>query len=563
MASAGLLRLLNSGMQDERLLAPKGQPSTDAFQRAYIKGGRFTTEWYRVDFDNRPAFGTTARITVPRRGHLVTRAFLVTTMPDISTAQAAARKYATDRGLQFAGPTFGWTNSIGHALVVSAELSIGGNRIDTLDGKLLEVLDEFHTPLEKTTTVNRMLGRHDNGFTPKSNGFSTSAQQLVTPLPFWFARGDPSMALPIDALGNDLVQTSVAFNVVDALYTTTSRIKDPRTYVIKPGSPAVSPTESFYTSAGCARVFNKGDEARAAVAAVTGTLAMPPMAGSPFYVIDNPPTADGKNVFGLNGNPEKSVRVREIPGIKMPDTFQLQDSYMLFEYVYLDGPEANRIRLADLTYPIVQHYPFTHDTKGLAKTKISLRIPNPCRDIYMVAHNPAADLLNAPFLATRDLSGVYIADLSGIGPIAPWWPDAAGLSLDRFTPLVPAYSSIDSEPIQTMQLLYEGKMIRYATDSPAFFRAILPSVEQRKTPWHHKYYYHLPFGTHSEEFGLSNPMGQANLDKITRIELSLGFKPFRGSILESDVPAYTIYVWAETYNMLRVYGGRGGVMFNY
>jgi hypothetical protein len=181
----------------------------------------------------------------------------------------------------------------------------------------------------------------------------------------------------------------------------------------------------------------------------------------------------------------------------------------------------------------------------------------------MVAHNPAADLLNAPFLATRDLSGLYISDLSGIGPIAPWWPDAAGLTLDRFTPLVPAYSAIDSEPIQTMQLLYEGKMIRYATDSPAFFRSVLPTTEQRKTPWHHKYYYHLPFGTHSEEFGISNPMGQANLDKITRIELSLTLKPFRGSILESDVPAYTIYVWAETYNMLRVYGGRGGLMFNY
>jgi hypothetical protein len=181
----------------------------------------------------------------------------------------------------------------------------------------------------------------------------------------------------------------------------------------------------------------------------------------------------------------------------------------------------------------------------------------------MVAHNPAADLLNAPFLATRDLSGLYIADVSGIGPIAPWWPDAAGLNLDRFTPLIPAYSSIDSEPIQSLQLLYEGKMIRYATDSPAFFRSVLPTVEQRKTPWHHKYYYHLPFGTHSEEFGLSNPMGQANLDKITRIELSLTLKPFRGSILESDVPAYTIYVWAETYNMLRVYGGRGGLMFNY
>ena len=179
-----------------------------------------------------------------------------------------------------------------------------------------------------------------------------------------------------------------------------------------------------------------------------------------------------------------------------------------------------------------------------------------------MAHRNDADLLNAPFLATRDLIGLRRNDLSG-GPVAPWWPDAQGLSTDVFTSLVPAYSSIDSEPVQSISLMYEGKMIRYSTDSPAFFRSILPSLEQRKTPWHNKYYYHMPFGTNLEAFGISTPMGHANLDKILKIDLSLTFKPFRGSNRITDVPAYTIYVWAETYNILRVYGGRAGLLFGY
>ncbi len=91
MSAAGLLRLLNSGLQDERLLPPQGQPRIDLFQSIFIKAGRFTTETYRVDFDNRASFGTEARATLPRRGHLITRAFLVATLPDIHTSTTSRR----------------------------------------------------------------------------------------------------------------------------------------------------------------------------------------------------------------------------------------------------------------------------------------------------------------------------------------------------------------------------------------------------------------------------------------------------------------------------------------
>ena len=532
MASASLLKLLTTGLQDERLL-PKGQAKP--FQKAFVKAGRFTTETYRVDFDNQPAFGTTARVTLPRRGHLIRKVFLVSVMPDISAAQTAARAYAASNNLPFAGPTFGWTNSVGNALISNATLTIGGAPIDSLNGPLLEVLDEFTTPLEKTTTVNRMIGRSDYGFTPQTNGFAEQ-QTLITPLPFWFAR-DPSSALPIDAIGTDIVQLNIGFNAVDNLYTTTTRWKTLNAYNTTNANPSID-----------IRNISPPNDPNA-------PLAMPPMAGSPFYVLD----PSGQDVYGLNGNPEKSVKVSQIPGIKMPTNFQIQ-SYLLVEYVYLDKPEANRFRLSDLMYPVLQHYTITQDTKGASSTRMNMRIPNICRQIFFTCHRTDADLLNAPFLFTRDLSGVAVTDTSGIGLVAPWWPDATGLSLNKFGPLIPAYSAIESEPIDSLSLNYDGRLVRYATNSPAFYRSILPSLEQRKSPWHNKYIYNLPFGTNLEEYGI--PTGHANLDKIQKVELSLNFKAARGSITPSN-NQYIVSVYAETYNMLKVYGGRAGLLFNY
>ena len=58
-------------------------------------------------------------------------------------------------------------------------------------------------------------------------------------------------------------------------------------------------------------------------------------------------------------------------------------------------------------------------------------------------------------------------------------------------------------------------------------------------------------------------MGEANFDKLTKVELVLDLSPARGSINTQGIPSYTIYTWAETYNVLRVYGGRAGLLFNY
>jgi hypothetical protein len=251
--------------------------------------------------------------------------------------------------------------------------------------------------------------------------------------------------------------------------------------------------------------------------------------------------------------------------IQMPLNLQLSDCYILAEYVYLDQNEANRFRLSDLQIPIVQHYamkPF--QTRGLATARIRLDIPNPTRDIYFMLNREEAPTYNAYFLATRDLKGTINTQPSVIEYPKLWWPDALGLYAESPSIFLrPGFSLSDSEPLQGYEIDYEGNLVRFRTQGSALFRSIIPSYEQRKSPWVNRYYYNFPFGIQNGFTPFSRPQGEANLSKIVNRELVLSLRPIRGYTGGTIVPKYTVYVYAETYNILRVYGGRASMMFAY
>ena len=510
-----LLRVIYTGLQDERLLPPKGKPSYEFFTKVFIKAGRFTTAWVRLDFDTRPNFASQASITLPRQGHLITRLYLVTTMPDIVGPQLLARANV-NTAKEFAGPTFGWTNSLGHALITDATIDIGGARIEQITGPLMEMLDEFNTPLEKVTTVNSLLPRIQNGFTPQSIGWDPRPTVAVTPLPFWFCRGDPGVVLPIDAIGVDQVRLNINFAPLANVYVSSAQLD-------------ISTTSQ--PAAGSAYF---------------------PLLNSPFYE-----TGGTTTVFGLNGNPTQSQNVSKIGSITMASSYSLGDTYILAEYVYLDKPEANKFRISDIQYPIPQHYIFEPtDTNGLSRVQIPLRIPNPTRDLFFYCQRIEAQAYNAPFLASRDLSGLGVT-------VAPWWPNATGLDAVNLGFLQAGFWNRESEPLNSLALVYEGKLYRFNSQSPSVFRSLLPSYEQKKSPWINRYYYNLTFGAQHVLFPWSVPTGEANLDKVEKVELRLELRPFRGSMDPNNVPRYRILCFAETYNILRVYGGKAGLLFQY
>lgn len=682
---ASLLRMLHSGAQDSRLLPIKGQPSAAAFSTVFRRAGRFTTQWKRLDFDSRPLLGQQSTMTLPRKGHLISRLYLVTTLPDIKQYEVAAAavpipvSFTIEVGLNidisgntytknvnasngyntsirsvekytkpcfmefslpdpskkirtslsyssylngnpsnqscygldfdsgsptiialnqnisenpaykivspywsfnavqgfpllstdifkiefdgknfnmyrngvlsvvtsapnagppinlqvdfsdvsgsitvlnfgvpsaFAGPTFNYTNNLGHALIQQASIDIAGSRIENLDGQLLEVLDEFYSPLEKTTLMNKLLKRADNGFSLDT--VPAGDQTVVTPLPFWFSCGDAGVALPIDAIQADPVKLNIQFSPIANLY--------------------ISSARQAYTASG----------------SVAAGSAYFPLLGSQFYRT----SPLGTDLSGILGDPDVATAVLPIAGVRIPQRLDLGDTYILAEYIYLDKPEANRFRISDIQVPIVQHYRFSpFDTRAFARVQIPLRVPNPTRNLFFFAQRYDATALNAPFLATRDLSGT--------GTTVPWWPDASGLNSYYITHLKPAFSTRASEPIAGAALVYEGKFIRYRTDAPVILRSLLPSREMRKSPWVNRYYYALPFGYDQGHVQPSLPTGEANLDMMRDIYLNLTMHSRTGSVDKNDVDGFMVYVWAETYNILRVYGGRAGLMFAY
>jgi hypothetical protein len=414
------------------------------------------------------------------------------------------------------GPHFGWTNNLGHSIVDTTTLTIGGNLVETLSGQLMEVIDEFQTPLEKVNEKNRQLCRSDNGFTQTTYGYSNVNQTVTTHLPFWFSRGDPGCALPIDALNVDEVRLTVNFKPVTSLYYTDSRAATP-------------------------------------VLAVEGG-SLQPMANSPFYYEDS----SGSLMPNIEPNRPVNNALLAFPKLNMTSNLAIQESYLIVEYIYLDKAEANRLRIADIQVPVVQHYILNpQDTQGTTYARLYLDIPNPTRDLFFFCQRYEAPSLNAHFLATKDL-------YKGLNkPYALWWPDASGLDARLYGNLRPGFSRSGSEPIRWLALNYNETLTRYSTENVAVFRSLLPSTEQRKAPWINRYYYNMPLGLQNGLNPISTPLGEANLDKVKRLTLSLGFHGKTGDPTDVYVERFLVRVFAETYNILRIYGGRGTTMFAY
>ena len=101
---ASLLKIVSTGMQDERLQPPKGQPNLDSFLMVIVKAGRYATNWSRIDFDTKPDFGSKAIIRLPTKGEMIGRVYLVTVMPDIRSQQQVA--YYTRKPIQLANSNY-------------------------------------------------------------------------------------------------------------------------------------------------------------------------------------------------------------------------------------------------------------------------------------------------------------------------------------------------------------------------------------------------------------------------------------------------------------------------
>jgi hypothetical protein len=524
---ATLLSVVCYGVQDSRLITPRGQPNINHYVKVFKKTTRWAAQWIRVDFDGTPDLGKRNTCTIPRKGELLSQITLVVTMPDIATVQQNAKK-ACPPG-SFIGPNFGWTNSLGHALISLAEFDIGGVNVDRFDGRYMEIYDELYESNQSVRAKNRMIHRVANGFNASSIGSEPGNPTICyVPIPFWFSKNEYENALPIDALSADLIQVNITLRPVNELYYSDARY-DSR----NPFSQASVMQDTCSDTATMANSkFYRAN----------------PDGNITLYKID--PT---QGITGISGE--------VIPGYQMAGNFNLQDAYLLCEYISLEEYEATLFRSNMLEYRVEQHYIVpAHETQSGQNVRIQLPYSNPVKEIHWVCQNSDVKKYNSWFLFTREMysAETYPEEWWKI----PWWPDAVLTSSDAS---LPAFRNAYSEPIEGVELTYNNIKRFSHQSSPSIFRSLLPIIHYRKAPLFNRYIYTFPFalapGANDDKSlgAFYNPRGFSNFDKLPKKELHITMK--RDS--SGNFPNLTIYTYVTTWNVFRVFGGRGVMLFAY
>lgn len=167
--------------------------------------------------------GSRFQLQIPRTGDLAGRMYLEVGVPAVTGDQLP---YSAD---PIQNTKVAWVRRLGHALVNSVELDIGGSNIDKHFGVWLDVWYELTHTVEQERGYGSMVGDVADlttltGGTAEagSSGYGASsevvlpAHQMYIPLQFWFCR-NTGLALPLIALQYHEVRLYVEFNDVSSL----------------------------------------------------------------------------------------------------------------------------------------------------------------------------------------------------------------------------------------------------------------------------------------------------------------------------------------------------------
>jgi hypothetical protein len=181
----GLMQLVAYGAQDIYLT---GNPQITFFKVVYRRHTNFACEAIEQTFNGTASFGSKVVCTISRNGDLVSNMYLEVDLSNGDPLNGSVRN--------------------GHKLIKSAEIEIGGQRIDKHYGEWLDIWTQLSCSSECLEKKNLML----SGNLQSVEG--DNVKKLYIPLQFWFNR-NPGLALPLIALQYHEVKISIEFNKLD------------------------------------------------------------------------------------------------------------------------------------------------------------------------------------------------------------------------------------------------------------------------------------------------------------------------------------------------------------
>ena len=189
----GLMQLVAYGAQDVYLT---GNPQITFFKIVYRRHTNFSMESIEQTFNGSADWGKKVTSTVSRNGDLIHKTYLQVAIPSVTVSTNTA---------------FRWLNWLGHILVKTVELEIGGQRIDKHYSAWLHIWNELTQTAGHATGYANMVGNSSDltGLTAATGGSAkvVAGKTLYIPMQFWFCR-NPGLALPLIAL-NSVGQKSI------------------------------------------------------------------------------------------------------------------------------------------------------------------------------------------------------------------------------------------------------------------------------------------------------------------------------------------------------------------
>ncbi|MEO0236691.1 MAG: major capsid protein [candidate division WOR-3 bacterium] len=189
------MQLAAYGSQDMYLTA---NPEITMFKAIFRRHSNFAMESIEQTLTGNPDFGKKVTALVSRSGDLMHRVYLQVDLPEVDS-QISGR----------------WTDDVGHHLINSVEVEIGGQRIDRQTGDWLQIWSSLTVPENMRTTYNKMIGK-----TPDLCLFNNQTKPRTTlyiPLQFWFCR-NIGLSLPLIALQYHEVKINIEFKSIEKLW---------------------------------------------------------------------------------------------------------------------------------------------------------------------------------------------------------------------------------------------------------------------------------------------------------------------------------------------------------
>jgi hypothetical protein len=173
----GIFQIKAVGIQDRYFTSSIGK---NFIKQVYEKYSNFAKDTIRVIPKENVDFGKRFSVEVPRSGDYINKMYLDFKLPKL---------------VPTSGVFAGWTNSIGHAIIKSVSIEIGGYEISLDHGLFMEIWEEL-TTTEKLND-NKLIGKF--GHITLTTFNATEETEYRVPLKFWFCDGIEN-SLPLFAL---------------------------------------------------------------------------------------------------------------------------------------------------------------------------------------------------------------------------------------------------------------------------------------------------------------------------------------------------------------------------